>query len=164
MKNRRPVFFNLTQIQMPVGSLTSIAHRITGMLLALGIPFTIYLLELSLQGQQGYAKVIGMFDKLAFKGLAILFIWALAHHLLAGLRHLLSDIDVGSHLHAARTSVWIINCSAAAIALLSAGAFFFEKSAFRIACVGSATFRRRLHVFVPWIRASPFHIRASAFL
>lgn len=65
-----------------------------------------------------------MFDKLAFKGLAILFIWALAHHLLAGLRHLLSDIDVGSHLHAARTSAWIVNYSAAAIALLSAGAFF----------------------------------------
>jgi succinate dehydrogenase / fumarate reductase cytochrome b subunit len=28
----------------------------------------------------------------------ILLIWALAHHLLAGVRHLLSDIDIGSQL------------------------------------------------------------------
>lgn len=122
MKNRRPVFFNLTQLQLPVGALTSIAHRITGILLALGTPFGIYLLELSLQGPQGYARVTDMFDKWAFKGLVILFVWTLAHHLLAGLRHLLSDIDIGSHLYTARTSAWIINCSAVAIALLTAGA------------------------------------------
>ncbi len=47
---RRPVFLNLTQIQMPVGAVTSITHRITGILLAIGIPFGIYLLDLSLQG------------------------------------------------------------------------------------------------------------------
>jgi succinate dehydrogenase / fumarate reductase cytochrome b subunit len=123
-KDRRPVFFNLTQIQMPVGSLTSIIHRLTGILLALGMPFTIYLLALSLQGPQGYAQVAGMFGKPAFKILALLFIWALTHHLLAGVRHLLSDIDIGSHLPTARRSAWIVNCSAAAIALLSAGALF----------------------------------------
>lgn len=124
MKNRRPVFFNLVQIQMPVGALTSITHRITGVLLALGIPFNVYLLALSLQGPQGYAQVIGIFDKFVFKALMILFIWVLAHHLLAGLRHLLSDIDIGSHLHPARLSAWIVNCSAATIALLGVGALF----------------------------------------
>lgn len=122
MNDRRPVFFNLTQIQMPVGSLTSITHRITGVLLALGIPAVIYLLQLSLRSPEDYAWVTGMFDIVAFKFLAVLFIWALAHHSLAGVRHLLSDIDIGSRLHAARTSAWIVNCSAVIIALLSAGA------------------------------------------
>lgn len=37
---QRPVFFNLTQIQLPVGAVTSITHRITGILLAVGIPFS----------------------------------------------------------------------------------------------------------------------------
>ncbi len=122
MNDRRPVFFNLTQLQMPIGSITSILHRITGILLAFGIPVSIYLLGLSLQDAQGYARVVGMFDQLAYKVLAILYIWALAHHILAGVRHLLSDIDIGSHLHAARTSAWLVNCSAVVIALLSAGA------------------------------------------
>lgn len=118
---RRPVFFNLMQIQMPVGSVTSILHRITGVLLALGIPASLYLLQLSLQGPAGYAQVAGLSDGWVFKGLAVLMIWALTHHLLAGVRHLLSDIDVGSHLPAARTSAWLVNGCAVLVALLSLG-------------------------------------------
>ncbi|WP_292934235.1 succinate dehydrogenase, cytochrome b556 subunit [Noviherbaspirillum sp.] len=124
MNRQRPVFFNLTQLQMPVGSVTSILHRITGVVLAIGTPFCIYLLALSLADAQGYARVSDMFEQIAVKLLAVLFIWALAHHLLAGVRHLLSDIDIGSHLHAARTSAWLVNCSAVVIALLSAGVLF----------------------------------------
>lgn len=120
-KRRRPVFFNLMQIQMPVGALTSITHRVTGILLALGIPFSIYLLDLSLQGPQSYAQVVSLFDKLTFRGAAIVLIWVLAHHLLAGVRHLLSDIDVGSQLPAARRSAWIVNLGGVAVALLAAG-------------------------------------------
>lgn len=118
---RRPVFFNLMQIQMPVGSVTSILHRITGVLLALGIPASLYLLQLSLQGPAGYAQVAALSDDWVFKGLAVLMIWALTHHLLAGVRHLLSDIDVGSHLPAARTSAWLVNGCAVLVALLSLG-------------------------------------------
>ena len=33
LEKRRPVFFNLMQIQMPVGALTSITHRVTGIFL-----------------------------------------------------------------------------------------------------------------------------------
>jgi succinate dehydrogenase / fumarate reductase cytochrome b subunit len=45
----------------------------------------------------------------------------LAHHSLAGIRHLLSDVDVGSQLHAARRSAWIVNVGAVVVALLAAG-------------------------------------------
>lgn len=121
MNTRRPVFFNLTQIQMPVGALTSITHRITGILLAVGVPFAIYILDLSLQGPQTYMQVIHLFDGWYFKIFAIVFIWALAHHLLAGVRHLLSDIDVGSLLPAGRRSAWIVNIGGLAMALLAAG-------------------------------------------
>lgn len=120
-KKRRPVFFNLAQIQMPVGALTSITHRVTGIVLAFGIPFGVYLLDLSLQGPQGYAQVIAWFDKFAFRAAAIVLVWALAHHLLAGIRHLLSDIDIGSELQAARCSAWIVNLGGVAVALLAAG-------------------------------------------
>ena len=48
----RPVFFKLTQIQMPVGAITSIAHRVTGVVLALGLPFFLHVLHLSLDSAQ----------------------------------------------------------------------------------------------------------------
>jgi succinate dehydrogenase / fumarate reductase cytochrome b subunit len=119
----RPKFFTLTQVQMPVGALTSIAHRISGILLALSVPLGIYLLKLSLQSPEGYEQAANLFSQWEVKILAISFIWSLTHHLLAGVRHLLSDIDIGSHLVAARRSAWIVNCSGALITLLSVGAF-----------------------------------------
>ena len=121
-EKRRPVFFNLMQIQMPVGALTSITHRVTGIFLAISVPFGIYLLDLSLQDPQSYAQVISLFDKLTFRAAAIVFLWALAHHLLAGIRHLLSDIDIGSQLPAARRSAWVVNLGGIAVALLALGA------------------------------------------
>lgn len=121
-KRRRPVFFNLVQIQMPVGALTSIAHRVTGIFLAIGVPFSIYLLDLSLQGPQSYIQIVSLFHTLAFRCAAIVFVWVLAHHLLAGTRHLLSDVDIGSQLHIARRSAWIVNLGGLAVTLLAAGA------------------------------------------
>ena len=118
----RPVFFNLLQIEMPVGALTSITHRVTGLLLAIGVPWGIYILEVSLQDPQGYAQVIAWFDTFAVRVATIALAWSLAHHLLAGVRHLLSDIDVGSQLSSARRSAWIVNLGGVAVALLTAGA------------------------------------------
>ena len=64
--------------------------------------------------------MIDLFDQWYFKVFAIVFIWALAQHLLAGVRHLLSDIDVGSLLPAGRRSAWIVNIAGFAVALLAA--------------------------------------------
>lgn len=118
----RPVFLNLTQIQMPVGALASIGHRISGILLAAGIPAGIYLLDRSLQDEQGFAEVIGLLKYGAVKVAVVFAVWALAHHMLAGVRHLLTDFNVGSPLHPARRSAWLVNLAGAAIAVLAAGA------------------------------------------
>ena len=120
-RQQRPVFFNLLQIQMPVGALTSITHRITGVLLAFSIPFGIYVLDVSLQGPLGYAQVGAMLGKAPVKGALIVLAWVLAHHLLAGIRHLLSDVDIGSQLPAARRSAWVVNVGGVAVALFAAG-------------------------------------------
>ena len=118
----RPVFFNLAEIQLPVGALTSITHRITGVLLALGVPFCIYLLDVSLQDPSGFSQVMVLLDYLPVKGALIVLTWALAHHMLAGVRHLLSDIDIGSQLPASRRSAWLANIGGLVVALLVAGA------------------------------------------
>lgn len=116
---QRPVFFNPLQIQMPVGALTSIAHRISGILLALAIPLALYAFSLSLQSPQGYAQVATLLGNAYCKTAGILITWALAHHLLAGTRHLLSDIDIGSRLPAARRSAWLVNIGALIVALVT---------------------------------------------
>ena len=116
----RPTFFNLLQIQLPVGALTSIAHRVTGVVLALATPFAVYLLGLSLQGPAGYAEVSALFDRWGPRLTTVVVVWALSHHLLAGLRHLLMDVDVGSRLATARRSAWAVNVAGAALGVLAA--------------------------------------------
>lgn len=118
----RPAFLNLTQIRMPVGALTSIGHRVAGVLLAAGVPAGVFLLDRSLQNEHGFADVAGLLGHGAAKVAMVIVIWALAHHVLAGVRHLLSDFDVGSPLRLARRSAWFVNLGGVAVALFAAGA------------------------------------------
>ena len=118
---RRPVFLNLTQIQMPVGALTSIGHRVSGVVLAASIPVALYLCSLSLRDEAGFGQVIVMFERFAFKAAVVIGVWALAHHVLGGVRHLLTDFDIGSPLRAARRSAWFVNLAGIGVALFAGG-------------------------------------------
>lgn len=120
-RSPRPVFLNPMQIQMPVGALTSIGHRITGILLAAAVPVGVYLLDLSLRSEQTYADVNAVFQHIAVKGVAVSLFWAFSRHLLAGVRHLLTDFNLGSPLQTARRSAWFVNLGGLAVALLAAG-------------------------------------------
>ena len=115
----QPFFLNLLQIQMPVGAITSILHRLTGVLLAVGVPIGMFLLWRSLHGETGFAQVMSLLHHRAFQVVWVVLVWALAHHVLAGVRHMLTDINVGSTLHSARRTAWAVNLTAVAIALLA---------------------------------------------
>lgn len=120
-RSPRPIFLNPLQIKMPVGALTSIGHRVTGILLAVAVPASVYLLDLSLRSEQAFLQLNALFENVAVKAVAVILLWALSHHLLAGIRHLLSDFNQGSQLRTARRSAWAVNAGGAAIALLAAG-------------------------------------------
>ncbi len=117
----RPVFLDLTRLEMPVGALTSIGHRISGVVLAASVPIAVGLLGLSLRDDAGFAQVTALFTRVAVKAAAVVVVWALAHHLLGGVRHLLTDFDIGSPLRVARRSAWFVNLAGVAVALFAAG-------------------------------------------
>ena len=50
----------------------------------------------------------------------LVMVWAATHHLLAGVRHMLMDIGIGSRLAQARMSAWSTIVAALLIALLAA--------------------------------------------
>ena len=108
-KKSRPVFMNLLQIRMPVVAVLSVAHRISGVMMCMLIPFLIYALDLSLRNEQGYAQVLEILRHPFVKFMAVLVVWALSHHMLAGIRFLLIDADIGVERSSARRSAWIIN-------------------------------------------------------
>ncbi len=117
-KKRRPKYLSLPailfEIRLPLPALVSILHRISGLLLVLPMTaWLLYLLDASLASPEGFEEVRGQYlqQPLVKLGL-IVFAWAFFHHLCAGIRFLLLDLDKGIQLPAARaTSVAVLAVS-----------------------------------------------------
>ena len=116
-----PVYLNLFRIRFPAGAITSIAHRMSGVFLFLSLPLLVYLLDLSLQGPAGFEHAREWLQCGWIKAGSVAIAWSLLHHLLAGIRFLLIDIEVGVTLPGARTSAWFVNISAALLTLAYVG-------------------------------------------
>lgn len=91
----RPVFLELQQISMPPGAIVSIGHRISGVLLFALLPLVLFLLQRSLQSPEDFAHVVALLESWPMRLPLLPFIWALLHHLLAGVRLLFLDMGVG---------------------------------------------------------------------
>lgn len=117
-KNGRPVYLNLFQIRLPVPGFMSILHRVSGALLTLAVPLGIYILDLSLRGPEGYARAQLLLDHWVLRLAVLGFFWALLHHLFAGIRYLLLDVDIGIDKPAYRQSAWAVLLAAPPLALL----------------------------------------------
>lgn len=117
MSSPRPVFLNLARLQHPVGALASIGHRISGVLLLCLLPFAVLALQRSLAGEAQFASLLEALRAPFGRALLVVVAWACAHHLFAGVRHLLSDVDIGSSLQASRRSAFAVLIAGAAVAL-----------------------------------------------
>lgn len=113
-----PKYLNLLQIKLPPGGIASIAHRISGVLMFLAVPFIAWLFALSLQNEQGFHAVRTQLASLPGRLVMLVLVWALSHHLLAGLRHLLLDMEVGIEKSRARASAWVVNVGALLVTAL----------------------------------------------
>ncbi|MCM2252817.1 MAG: succinate dehydrogenase, cytochrome b556 subunit [Ramlibacter sp.] len=114
-----PRFLDLRKIRFPVGALASIGHRVSGVLLLVCLPLLAWALERSLRSPADYDALAALLRSPWVALPAILPLWALAHHLLAGIRHLLMDIGVGATLSQARASARLVIALAFAVAALA---------------------------------------------
>lgn len=111
----RPYFLDLAAIRLPIGGMVSILHRISGVFLALTIPCLLYTLSLSLASPEGFAQVSAWFGGWFGWVISTGVIWALLHHLFAGVRHLGFDVGLGEEKETARMTAWIALIAAAGI-------------------------------------------------
>ena len=120
----RPVFLNLLRIRQSVMAVLSIFHRISGVLMVLALPVLVYLLSLSLRDAQGFAQAADLLQHPVVRLLLVLLGWAFTHHLLAGIRFMLLDFDIGISRAAARASAWLV-LSASLLALAALFVFYW---------------------------------------
>ena len=73
MKATRPVYLNLWRIRFPVTAIVSILHRISGVVIFLGLPFLLYILSQSLSRKIVLIKLLPCWQNPAMK----LILWIL---------------------------------------------------------------------------------------
>jgi len=119
-KQQKPKFLNLFQIAMPVTAIVSILHRLSGLLLSLFLPVLIYGFYQSVQSKTKFDSIVAYFDSVLFQFILICFVWSLTHHILAGIRYLLIDVDIGVTLASATVTAWFINISSVIVTVFFA--------------------------------------------
>jgi succinate dehydrogenase / fumarate reductase cytochrome b subunit len=99
-KKSRPQFRNIhisqiLQYRLPAAGIMSILHRVSGAGMFLLLPVLVWLFGLSLTSELSYAQLMEVVASPIVKIILCGLSWAFLHHLLAGIRHLATDMHLG---------------------------------------------------------------------
>lgn len=92
---QRPLSPHLQIYRPMLTMMMSIAHRISGAALATGFVLLAWWLLAISTGPEAYAAVNHVFASIPGRFLLFLYSWALIHHMLGGIRHLIWDTGRG---------------------------------------------------------------------
>jgi succinate dehydrogenase / fumarate reductase cytochrome b subunit len=121
---KRPVYLNLLRIHLPIAGWVSILHRVSGVLLFAALPFAVWGLSVSLSDEAGFQGVFDWLTHPLSKLVMLLWVWAFAHHVFAGLRHLALDAHWGVEQQRARQSSVAVLLASGALTLLAAWSLY----------------------------------------
>ena len=114
----RPVYLDLTKIELPMSAFSSITHRLSGMyVFFVSVPVFLYCIYLASSNKSNFDTLILSLSKFSFFSflvyVSILVLW---YHTLTGIRHLIMDFfHIGESLKASNYSAifvivfWIIS-------------------------------------------------------
>jgi len=119
LKKKRPLWYNLSPLNLPLPGLVSILHRISGAALFLLLLWLLYLLDQSLTSAERFEALRQTLSQPLVKLVLLGLLWAFLHHLCAGVRYLFLDVHKGVDLATARaTSVAVLAVSLVLTAVL----------------------------------------------
>jgi len=112
LKKKRPLWYNLSPLNLPLPGLVSILHRVSGAALFLLLLWLLYLLDQSLASAERFEALRQTLSLPLVKLVLLGLLWAFLHHLCAGVRFLFLDVHKGVDLATARaTSVAVLAVS-----------------------------------------------------
>lgn len=106
--DNRPVNLDFRTIRMPLKAILSILHRITGILIFLGMPVLLWMFGKSLSSATEFQQLQLMLDQLWFRLLFIAILAAFAYHIIAGIKHLFMDHGIGDTEGSAKIATWLL--------------------------------------------------------
>ena len=124
MKTERPVYLSLTQFSWTFTAIASIAHRITGVVLFVGIGYLLWLLDMALESTVGFAAAAEVLSAPLAKVALIALLAASLYHLFAGIKHMFMDFGVGESFATAKLNA-ALTFALTAIATAMAGVWLW---------------------------------------
>ena len=121
--NSRPInvgIGDLASFKWPITALSSITHRVAGVVLFIGVAFMLYALDLSLSSEEGFISLKEMMVSPVGKIITWGLLSALAYHFVAGIKHLLMDMGSGETLEGAQFAAKVTLFFSAALIVLAA--------------------------------------------
>ena len=118
MSKTAPVYLNLFKIKLPLTGIISFLHRITGVLLFLAIPLSLYALQQSLHSEASFNELANWLNSPLMMIIQVTVMAALFYHFFAGIRFLLMDLDIGYDKKSAMRSSWLVVIASAVSTLL----------------------------------------------
>ncbi|OOS24883.1 succinate dehydrogenase, cytochrome b556 subunit [Moraxella pluranimalium] len=120
VKSNRPINLPLSQViavnsKSPI-AMASILHRVSGIVLFLLVPVMLCILQTSLTSQEGFDAV---FENVALRFVAWIFVAATAYHFVMGIKHLLADLGMNEEFNSGRTAAVISFVIAAVLIVAS---------------------------------------------
>lgn len=120
MSKNRPVNLDLRTIKQPLPAIVSISHRITGVMLFVGLIFMFILFDMSLSGAEGFASAETIMQEYFLaKFIAWGLLVSLSFHLFAGLKHLVQDFGYGEELTSADVAAKVVIAATVVTAFLA---------------------------------------------
>ncbi|MDR3478733.1 MAG: succinate dehydrogenase, cytochrome b556 subunit [Gammaproteobacteria bacterium] len=104
MTKQRPKNLNLLTIRLPIPAIVSILHRVSGLVLFILIPIALWALSFSLSSQDNFQSMHDTLSSPLSKFIIWLMLTPFLYHFVAGIRHLLMDINIGIELKSGRLS------------------------------------------------------------
>ena len=116
--HQRPLSPHLTVYRPPITMTMSIVHRITGGALYFGTLLVAWWLFAAATSERYFDFVDAIFGSWIGRLVLLGYTWALIHHMLGGIRHLVWDTGIGLEKHTASKIAWATLAGSIALTLL----------------------------------------------
>ncbi|MDO6705021.1 MULTISPECIES: succinate dehydrogenase cytochrome b556 subunit [unclassified Photobacterium] len=117
----RPVNLDLQTIRFPLTAISSILHRVSGVITFVSLAILLWLLNLSLSSPQGFEQAAAITDSYFVKFILWGVLTALFYHIVLGIRHLIMEFGYFEELESGTKSAKISFAIVAVMAVFAGG-------------------------------------------
>ena len=114
----RPISPHLGIYRWQIGNTLSILHRLTGLMLSLGLIALVSWLVALASGEPAYAAALRLLSSPPGRLALMAWTFAFLYHLLNGIRHLFWDVGAGFERTQRHASGWLVVVSAALLSVI----------------------------------------------